>query len=103
MAERGGLPREDDAECGAGAAVLDPDLPTMGLDRQLAEGEAQPPPRALLLAPRLDKPLEDALAKLGGDPLPSVDDPQVEAGVRGLGVHADGAARGRVADGVVHE
>jgi hypothetical protein len=51
-------------EDGAGS-VFDPDAPAVGFDRELAEGEAQSPPRARLSRPvtlDLCELLENALA-----------------------------------------
>src|SRR5690606_18540023 len=83
---------------------LDPDLPTVLLDRELAEREAHPRVVAVVhRVPRLLESVEYALLIGLGDALAVVADAEHEAGVLLPCAEVDVAAAPRVLDGVRHQ
>src|SRR5262245_10584541 len=104
--------RKSSASCGSGSdigqaqakhrsgcGVLDPNAAAVGLHRQPAKREAEPPTRTRGPAPAIDlnEAIENGVALVGGHTRARVGNPELEGvGAQG-GAHADDALLGRVA------
>src|SRR4029078_213405 len=90
----------------AGTIVLDPDAPSVRLDRHAAEAKAEPAAVTVATARFAFEArilLENLLAQLLGDTVPPVADGESEPARRARRLDVDRAALGSVLDAVVDE